>query len=164
MAKDHSMDISVKFDFQELKNAVEQTKKEAITRYDLKDAKIEIELSETNIKITAQNDMQIESVHGMLIQKMVKRGVSSKVLDRQKVQEIGGMRVKQEINLLTALDKENAKKITKAIKEINPKAKASIQGETVRVSSNSIDNLQEIMRLLQSNEKIQVPLDFGNYK
>ena len=99
MAKEHTMDISVKFDFQELKNAVEQTKKESQNRYDLKDANVEIDLSEAEIKVTTGTEMQIESVFGILIQKMIARGVSPKILDRQKIQEVGGMHTpRNEIN------------------------------------------------------------------
>lgn len=164
MAKSHSMDISIKFDFQELKNAVEQAKKEASNRYDLKDAGVEIELDEKAIKLGTKNDLQIESVYGILVQKMVARGVSAKILDRQKVEEAGGMRVRQTMNLITALDQENAKKISKIIRENFPKAKPNIQGETIRVVSPSIDELQSIQRQLLSDESIKVPLNFGNYK
>ena len=158
------MDISVKFDFQELKNAVEQTKKEATNRYDLKDANVEIDLSESEIKITTGTEMQIESVFGILIQKMIARGVSPKILDRQKVQEVGGMRTRQEIKLIKALDQETSKKLTTIIREHFPKAKPNIHGEVIRVSSPSIDILQQIIQHLHGDETIKVPLEFGNYK
>lgn len=164
MAKEHSMDITVQFDSQELTNAVEMTKKEAINRYDLKDSMVEIELSEDSIKITTQSEMHIESVYGILTKKMISRGLSPKILDRQKVQEMGGMRVRQEIKLIKALDQEMAKNLSKKIRELFPKSKPTIQGEILRVTSMSIDDLQEIMRVLKADEKIKIPLAFGNYR
>ena len=158
------MDISVQFDFQELKNAVEMTKKEAFNRYDLKDAGVEIELSEDSIKVTTQGEMHIESIYGILTKKMISRGLSPKILDRQKVQEIGGMRVRQEMKLIKALDQEMSKDLAKKIRELFPKAKPLIQGEILRVTSASIDDLQAIMQALKADEKILVPLEFGNYR
>lgn len=158
------MDVSVQFDFQELKNAVEMTKKEAFNRYDLKDAGVEIELFEDSIKITTQGEMHIESVYGILTKKMISRGLSPKILDRQAVQEIGGMRVKQEMKLIKSLDQETAKSLAKKIRESFPKAKPLIQGDTLRVTSMSIDDLQAIMQALKTDEKISVPLEFGNFK
>lgn len=164
MAKDHTMDISVQFDFQELKNAVEMTKKESANRYDLKDAGIEIELTQDFIKVTAQGDLHIEQVYGVLISKMVARGVSAKILDRGPIVEIGGMRVRQEMKLIHALDQENAKKISKMIRDAYPKTKPNIQGETVRVTAAKIDDLQSIMAMLKADESITIPLEFGNFR
>lgn len=158
------MDVSVQFNSQELKNAVEMTKKEAMNRYDLKDAGVEIELSEDYIKFTTQSEMHIESVYGILTKKMISRGLSPKILDRQKIQEIGGMRVRQEIKLIKALDQETSKDLAKKIRELFPKAKPLIQGEVLRVTSASIDDLQAIMQALKADEKILVPLEFGNYR
>ena len=158
------MDVSVQFDFQELKNAVEMTKKEAFNRYDLKDAGVEIELSEDLVKLTTQGKMHIESVFGILMKKMISRGVSPKILDRQEVKEIGGMKVRQEMKLVKALDQDTAKGLAKKIRESFPKAKALIQGETLRVVSAKIDDLQAIMQELKADEKILVPLEFGNFK
>ncbi len=164
MASDHSMDIEVNFDFQELRNAVDQTKREALIRFDLKDSNIEIELNDDKLSITAPSNIQIESVFGILGKKLLSRKLSHKILDRQEVKEIGGMRVKQEINLVKSLDQENAKKISKMIREEFPKAKASIQGDSVRVVSKSIDDLQAIMAMLKGDENVNVPLDFTNFK
>jgi len=165
MAKEHSMDISVQFNLQELINSVDQTKKEALNRYDLKDAGIEIERGDDFIKVTAQGEMQIEAVYGILIKKMVGRGVSPKILDRQKIEEIGGMRVRQEMKLIKALDQDNAKKISSSVKAAFPKAKPIIQGEVVRVVSGSIDELQAIISMLRGEESgVKVPLEFGNYR
>ncbi|MBL4694018.1 YajQ family cyclic di-GMP-binding protein [Candidatus Gracilibacteria bacterium] len=164
MASDHSMDISVDFDFQELKNAVDQALREATNRFDLKDSGIEIALTEDMVKITAAADIQIESVFAILIKKMIGRNLSSKIFKRGEVKEIGGMRARQEIEIIKSLNQENAKKISAYIRENFPKAKPNIQGDTVRVSSKSIDDLQAIQTGLNTSEAIAVPLSFGNFK
>jgi uncharacterized protein YajQ (UPF0234 family) len=164
MASDHSMDISVNFDFQELKNAVDQAKREATNRFDLKDAGIELNLTEESLKITAKADIQIESVFTILSKKLMGRNLSSKILDRKDIEEIGGMRVRQEMTLVKVLDKENAKLISKKIKENFDKVKANIQGETIRVISKSINDLQAVQQMLNNDESIDVPLSFANYK
>jgi len=164
MGSVHSMDIVVKFDKQELNNAIEQAKKEALNRYDLKDAGIEIELNDEDIKLIAASELQLESVFGIIVKKMAGRGLSHKILDRQKIEQAGGMKVRQYIKLVKVLDQENAKEITKKVREAFPKAKPLIQGDTVRVISPSIDELQAIMGMLQKDETIKVPLEFTNYR
>lgn len=164
MASEHSMDIGINFDLQEMRNAIDQAKKETVNRYDLKDSNIVIELNDDNIKLNAPSDMQIESVYGIIVKKMVGRNLSPKILDRQKIEEAGGMRVRQELKLIKALDQENAKKISKIIRDNFPKSKPVIQGEAVRVVSKSIDELQAIMTKLKEDESIKVPLNFTNYR
>jgi cyclic-di-GMP-binding protein len=164
MASEHSMDTGVSFDFQEMKNAIDQTKREALNRFDLKDSNIEIELTDDNVKITAQSNNQIEAVFGIVIKKMIGRNLSPKILDRKPIEEIGGMRVKQEIRLIKALDSENTKKISKIIRESFPKVKVVILGETLRITSKSIDELQEIIAFLREEKTINLPLDFSNFR
>jgi len=164
MASENSMDIVVKFDFQELVNSVDQAKREALNRFDLKDSNIEIELSDDVLKITAPSNIQIESVFDILSKKMIGRNLSTKILERKPIQEIGGMRARLEIKLIKSLDQENAKKITKIVREAFPKTKPMIQGDSVRVVSKSIDDLQGIMAFLKADESIKVPLDFTNYR
>lgn len=164
MAGEHSMDIIVRFDFQELRNAVDQARREAVNRFDLKDSNIEIELGDDSIKITAPSNIQIESVYGILCKKMIGRNLSSMILDRQEIQEIGGMRVRLELRLIKALDQENAKKISKIIRDNFSKTKPTIQGESVRVSSKSIDELQAVIGMLKAEAGIKVPLEFTNYR
>ncbi|MBU1152301.1 YajQ family cyclic di-GMP-binding protein [Patescibacteria group bacterium] len=164
MASEHSMDLGVNFDFQEMKNAVDQAKREALNRYDLKDAGIEIDLGDESLKVTAQSENQVVAVFDIVIKKMVGRGLSSRILDKQKMEEIGGMRVRQEAKLVKALDSENAKSLSKKIREAFPKVKPLIQGETLRVVSKSIDDLQAIRKMLSEDESVKVPLDFGNFR
>lgn len=164
MASEHTMDIVVKFDFQELKNAVDQAKRETSTRFDLKDANIEFDLSDDELKITAPSNIQIESAYGILTNKMSSRGLSSLILDRQEIAEIGGMRARLVIKLVKALDQESAKKISKIVRENFSKVKPNIQGDTVRVSSKSINDLQAVMAMLKADETINMPLEFVNFR
>lgn len=164
MASDHSMDIEVKFDKQELFNAVDQAKRESMNRFDLKDAGVEIELSDDMLKITAKSNIHVASVADIVLKKIISRNLSPKILDRQEIKEIGGMRCREEIKLVKALDQENAKNISKMIREAFPKVKPVIQGDSIRVTAKSIDDLQQIMRMLNSDESMKVPLDFSNFK
>lgn len=164
MASEHSFDIEAGFDFQELRNSVDQAKREAQNRYDLKDSNVEIELSETQITINAENEHQIDAIDGILLKKMIGRSVSPKILDRQKIQQVGGMRVKQEIKLIKALDQENAKKISKILRDDFSKVKANIQGDAIRVSAKSIDDLQAVIAHLKSLDNIELPLQYSNFR
>lgn len=165
MASSHSMDIVVQFDMQELKNSIDQAMREATNRYDLKDSNVKIELKDdAMVVLEAASDMQVEALDGILIKKMVGRGLSHKLLVHGEIFDCAGMRRKQELKLAKVLDQENAKAISKIIKESFPKAKPSIQGDTVRVSSSSIDELQAIISVLRADESIKVPLQFENYR
>lgn len=164
MTTDHSMDIVVRFDFQELRNAVDQLKRETSTRFDLKDAHIETDLTENEINLNAASENQLETVFNILIEKMTRRGLSYKILDRKPPEQAGGMRMRQEIKLIRALDQESAKLISKIIRDHFPKAKGNIQGETVRVFSKSIDDLQNIITYLKTAKEINLPLQFTNYR
>lgn len=164
MSKDNSFDIVSEFDKQELRNAVDQTQKEIINRYDFKGEHVLIELRDETIYLEAASDYKLQAIHSSLTQKLINRSLSPKILDMQKVEPTSNGNVKQEIKLITALDQENAKKITKIIRDLFPKAKARIEGPTVRVSSPKRDELQEIIAHLKGVEEITAPLQFTNYR
>lgn len=164
MASEHSMDIVVVFDMQEMRNAVDQCKREATNRYDLKNSNIEIELTDTEFKVNAESEFQIEAVHDILSRKMTARNLSPRILDRQKIEEAGGMRMRQAMKLTKVLDQEAAKLVSRLIKENFPKAKGSVQGDAVRVTSKSIDDLQAVMAFLRGRPEIKIPLQFTNYR
>ena len=158
------MDIVSQFDLQEVRNAVEQSKKEVANRFDLKDAGVEIELSDDNVKITTSSEMTLNTVWDILLQKMINRKLSPKVLKKGELEKMGGARVRYEIKLVKTLDQDMAKQISKMIRDNFAKAKPSIQGDTVRVSSKSRDELQAIIQFLRSHKDIPLPLDFTNYR
>ena len=166
MAKECSFDVVSEFDKQELLNAVDQTRREVSSRFDLKDSNSEIELeADKAITITTSDDMKIRNIYDILQSKLVKRNLSIKILDPQGVENALGGRVKQVYNLKKGLTQELAKKIVADIKESKIKVQASIEGDQVRVSGKDKDDLQAIIKMLRGNEdKYDYPLQFTNYR
>ena len=166
MAKDCSFDIVSEFDKQELVNAVDQVKRELTTRFDLKGSNSDVVLdADKSITITTNDDMKLKNILDILQSKMIKRGLSIKILDAQTVENALGGNVRQVFNLKKGLTQELAKKIVADIKDSKLKVQASIQGEQVRVSGKSKDDLQDVIKLLRSNEdKYDYPLQFTNYR
>ena len=155
MAKDCSFDVVSEFDKQELVNAVDQVKRDLTSRFDLKNSNSSIDL-EADKAIT---------IYDILQSKLVKRGISIKILDAQPVENALGGNVRQVFNLRKGLTQELAKKIVSDIKDSKLKVQASIQGEQVRVSGKNKDDLQEVIQLLRKNEeKYDAPLQFTNYR
>ena len=166
MAKDASFDIVSEFDKQELVNAIDQVKRELTTRFDLKDSNSDIELVEDKaINITTNDEMKLKNIYDILQSKLVKRNLSLKILDPQKVENALGGNVKQEIKLKKGLTTELAKKIVAMIKDTKLKVQASIQGDSVRVTGKSRDDLQDVIKAVRSKEDtIDAPLQFTNYR
>ena len=166
MAKDSSFDIVSEFDRQELVNAVDQVKRDISSRFDLKDSGTEIELdADKTLTITAKDDMKLRNVVDILQSKMVKRNLSIKILDAQPKENALGGNVRQVFNLKKGLSVELAKKIVADIKASKIKVQAAIQGEQVRVSGKSRDDLQAVIKLVRDNEeKYDIALQFTNYR
>ena len=166
MAKDCSFDVVSEFDKQELVNAVDQVKRDVASRFDLKDSGSSVELEgDKAITITTSDDMKLRNIYDILRTKLEKRNLSTRILDPQPAENALGGKVRQVINLKKGLNQELAKRIVADIKEIKKKVQASIQGDQVRVSGKDKDDLQEVIRLLRSNEeKYDYPLQFTNYR
>lgn len=164
MAKDSSFDVVSEFDFQELRNAVDQVRKELNTRYDFKGAEAELDLQENQLVLKTEDDMKLDAMRQMLLTRVVARKLSPKILKFEKIESSLGGQVRQTVTLINSLDTENAKKISKLIRDKFKNAKPSIQGESVRVVSKSRDELQEVMQFLREQEDIDVPLIFNNYR
>ncbi len=166
MAKDCSFDIVSEFDKQELVNAVDQVKRELSTRFDLKGSNSDIEIVEDkSINITTNDEMKLKNIYDILQSKLVKRNLSLKILDPQKIENALGGNVKQEIKLKKGLSTELAKKITGFIKDTKLKVQASIQGDSVRVTGKSRDDLQAVIKVIKEKEgEIDAPLQFTNYR
>lgn len=166
MAKDCSFDIVSEFDKMELVNAVEQTKKEILSRFDLKDSKSDVVVeSDTQIIITTEDDTKLRNILDILQSKMVKRNLSIKILDPQSVENALGGNVRQVFKLKKGLTQELAKKIVADIKSSKLKVQSSIQGEQVRVSGKSKDDLQDVIKLIREKEDdYKIPLQFQNYR
>ena len=165
MASNHSFDIVSEIDFQEADNALNQAIKEIHQRYDLKDSNTELTLNkkEKIISINTKDDYSRKQSIDILQTKFIKRGISIKALKALEPEPAANGRIKQIINLQSGISKENAKIITKLIKESKLKVSAQIQDEQVRVQATKIDDLQFIMKLVKETE-LEFPVQFTNYK
>ena len=164
MAADSSFDVVSKVDIQEVKNAIDQASKEVNARFDLKNSKSTITLEGNDtVQLASQDEYTIKAVTDILQQKFVKRGVSLKNLDYEKVEPAANSSVRQKIKLKQGVNSDAAKKIVATIKDAKIKAQASIQGDTVRVSSKDRDTLQSIIALLRGKD-FGVDLQFTNYR
>lgn len=164
MASDNSFDVVSKVEIQEVKNAIDQASKEVHARFDLKDSKSSIELQGTDtIQLASQSEYTLKAVIEILSQKLVKRGVSLKNLEYEKIEPAAGSSVRQKIKLIQGIPSEKAKQVVALIKESKKKAQASIQGDTVRVVSKDRDTLQEIMSMLRGKD-LGIDLQFTNFR
>ncbi len=166
MAKEHYFDISAKLDMMEMKNAIEQAKKEISTRFDFKGIMVDIDLNEKAkvLNLSSSSDSKIDALKDIVISKMIKRGLSPKSLDEVKTEGISGGNVKVIYRIVDSIEKDEAKKIVKAIKDAKLKVTPSIQGDEIRVSGKKIDDLQSVIALVRQMEDIKAPLTFGNFK
>ena len=165
MAKDFSFDVVSDYDLAEMTNAVDQAQRELAQRYDFKGtaAKLEFADGKSGIHLEGDSQNQLNSIIDVLQSKLIKRGVSLKVLDLSSQPVQGGKEMRWDVKFVKGLDQDKAKKITKVIRDLYPKAKTQIQGEEVRVSSSSKDDLQGVMTLLKEQD-FDFPLSFTNYR
>jgi uncharacterized protein YajQ (UPF0234 family) len=163
MASTYSFDIVSDFDRQELVNAIDQTVREIKSRYDLKDTKTTVELGEQSIIINTDSEFTLESVQNVLREKAAKRNLSQKIFDFGPVESASGNRVRQEIKLKKGISQDIAKQISKLIRDEFKKVQVSIQGDAVRVSGKSKDDLQSVIKRLKQ-EEFPVALQFTNYR
>jgi len=159
-----SFDIVSEIDQQELNNALDQTKKEIANRYDFKGIDIDIKLEDKNLILQVPDEYKLNALLEIIKSKMIRRGLSLKILGDQKQEKASGGSLRVTIKLVEGVDQEQAKKINKLIRDFAPKIKTQIQGEAVRVVSNSKNELQDIIQMLKTNESINIPLQFTNYR
>ena len=158
-----SFDVVSKADLHEVANAVDQTNRELGTRFDFKDTGAKVELSEAVITVQAPSRFQVEQVLDVLRTRLAKRGVDLKALDYGKVVE-AGQRATQTITVRQGIDAEHARKLVKRIKDSKLKVQAAIQGDELRVSGKSRDDLQAAIALLRKLEDFDLPLQFVNFR
>ncbi len=165
MAQNHSFDIVSEIDFPEADNAVNQALKEIHQRYDLKDAATELELNKKDkvITINTKDDYCLKASIDILQTKFIRRNISVKALKLDEPETASGGRIKQKINLQSGISKDNAKIITKMIKDSKLKVNAQIQDEQVRVTAPKIDDLQAVIKLVKDAE-LDFPTQFVNMK
>ena len=158
-----SFDTVCEADQDEVKNAVENSAKEIATRFDFKGTSAAIEIKDKEITLFGDAEFQLQQIEDVLRNKMTKRNVDVRFLDKGAVQKMGGDKVKQVIKVRNGIESELAKKIQKTIKESKLKLQASIQGESVRVTGAKRDDLQAAMALIRK-EITDVPLSFDNFR
>jgi uncharacterized protein YajQ (UPF0234 family) len=163
MAKENSFDIVSKTDYAEVTNAINQTTKEVSQRFDFKGSRATVELQGKDLMLSAEDDMKLRNMNDILQGKLVKRGVSIKALDYQKIEPAAGGSVRQLVKVQQGIPIEKAKEVVKFIKDGKFKVQASIQGETVRVSGKDRDTLQEVITALK-NTDFGIDMTFDNYR
>ncbi len=167
MAKDASFDVVSEIDLQEVRNAVDQAKREITQRYDFKGTGSELDLNDESgkqtIVVRANTEQKVKDVTKVLEEKLVKRKVPLKALDKGKVEQAGGGTARQTIDLNQGISTDKGREIVKFIKDMKVKAQASVQGDQVRVTSKSRDVLQDVIGALKEND-FGIPLQFTNYR
>ncbi|MFI5240383.1 MAG: YajQ family cyclic di-GMP-binding protein [Candidatus Saccharimonadia bacterium] len=165
MAKDFSFDVVSEYDIAEVGNALDQAQRELANRYDFKGTSAEIDFidGKKGVLVTGDSNYQLDAIVDVFESKLVRRSQSLKILDLSQEAVPGGKSIHKTINFRKGLDAEKAKKITKIIRDVFPKSKTQIQGESVRVSSTSKDDLQGVMSLLKTQD-FDFAIEFENYR
>ena len=163
MAKENSFDIVSKTDYAEIDNALNQTLKEVSQRFDFKGSKATVELADKDLIMSAEDETRLQNMNDILQSKFIKRGISLKALDYQKIEPAAGGTVRQTVKIQQGIPIEKAKEIVKFIKDAKLKVQASIQGETVRVSGKDRDTLQDTIAQLKAKD-FGIDMQFDNYR
>lgn len=158
-----SFDIVSEVDIQEVDNAVNQARKEIANRYDFRGAKVQIEWDRKEIVLTADDDYRIKAIKDILQGKLHHRGIDIGALKFEDPYPAGGMLIKQKVTLVQGIEKETAKDIVKSIKDSKMKVQAQIMDDKVRVTSKSIDSLQECIAYVRKGG-FKIPLQFSNMR
>ena len=165
MAESFSFDVVSDFDRQELVNTLDQVKREISQRYDLKMTNTEVDLDKENIFIITNSELTLNAVNDIIRQKAIKRSLSLKIFDYGEIENVSGNRVKQTILLKQGIKQEIAKKISKNIRDQIKKINVSINGETLRVTSKSKNDLQLAIKLINTlEESLNIPLKANNFR
>ncbi|MDO3676349.1 YajQ family cyclic di-GMP-binding protein [Paenibacillus ehimensis] len=163
MSSENSFDIVSKLDLQELNNAINQAEKEIATRFDFKGSKSSISLEKEELVVVSDDDFKLQNVLDILQSKMAKRGISLKNLEYGKVEPAAGSTVRQRIKVKQGIDQDNAKKINVLIRDSKLKVKSQIQGDQIRVTGKSKDDLQQVIALLRKAD-LPLELQFINFR
>ena len=158
-----SFDIVSEVDKHELSNAVDQANREVDNRFDFRGTDAKVEQSDKTLTMHADSDFQLDQLQDILRMKLVKRGIEVSCLDVKDPVGNGKMR-KQDIIIREGLDKDTSRIIVKEIKNSKAKVQAAVQGETVRITGKKRDDLQGVMALLRGNDKVDMPLQFNNFR
>lgn len=164
-AKEHSMDISAKIEMQFLKDAIMQAQKEVANRYDFKGTTFDISLNEGSktLELLASSDNKLEALEDILIAKLLKHQLSSKVLEEKRIEDASGGNKKKTFAVVDYIEAKEAKKIVADIKKLKLKVTAQIEGDAIRVKSKQIDDLQKVIKAVKQGE-YEAPLLFINMR
>jgi uncharacterized protein YajQ (UPF0234 family) len=163
LAGDASFDVVSDFDEQELRNALDQVRREVGQRYDFKGVTVDLTQNKTELVLVTDDEYRAAAVKDLIESKAIRRNLSLKIFDWGAVEPAGGSKVRQEIKLRRGLTDEVARRITKLIRDEFPKVKSQIQGDAVRVSGKNKDDLQRVIARLRELDE-PVPLQFQNYR
>jgi len=163
MAGEVSFDVVSDFDEQELRNALDQVRREIQRRYDFKGAKVELVQEKDRVVLVTDSEMRAKAVRDLVESKAVRRNLSLKIFDWGPVQPAGGSSVRQEIGLQRGLPEELARRLVKQIRDEFPKVQPRVQGDAIRVAGKSKDELQRVITRLRELDEA-VPLQFENYR
>lgn len=163
MAADFSFDIVSEVDKMEVKNAFNQAEKELQNRYDFKGTKAAMELVDNAIDLTADDEFRMGQLYDIVFSKLIKRGIDAKMIETGKIEVAGGMTVKQKVTFKQGIPTDQAKALVKQIKDSKIKVNVQIQGEEVRVSGKSKDDLQKTMQFVKGLE-LPYAVNFTNYR
>jgi uncharacterized protein YajQ (UPF0234 family) len=163
MAGDVSFDVVSDFDEQELRNALDQVRREVQQRYDFKGVTVDLTQRKEDLVLVTDDEHRAAAVKDLIESKAIRRGLSLKIFEWGKVEPAGGNKVRQEIGLKRGLPEDLARKLQKLIRDEFPKVKSQIQGDAIRVSGKSKDELQKVIARLRELDE-PVPLQFENYR
>ncbi len=165
MAKEHSFDISAKIDMQDFKNAINLVDREVANRYDFKGTTYEVTYKEKEniLVLVASSDNKLDALKDIVIAKLLKQGLSSKVLDELRVEDASGGTRKATFKIVDYIESKEAKKITADIKKMKLKVNAQIEGDHIRVKGAKLDDLQKVMKMVREGEW-EAPIVFENMR
>ncbi|WP_457743872.1 YajQ family cyclic di-GMP-binding protein [Sulfurimonas sp.] len=165
MAKEHSFDITAKIDMQNMKNAINLVEREVVNRYDFKGTTYEVNFKEKEkvLVLITSSDNKLDALKDIVIAKLLKQGLSSKVLDELKVEDASGNTRKATFKVVDYIESKEAKKITADIKKMKLKVNAQIEGDSIRVKGAKLDDLQKVMKMVREGEW-EAPLVFDNMR
>ena len=163
MAGEVSFDVVSDFNEQELRNALDQVRREVAQRYDFKGSTVQLEQASNEVTLLTDDEFRAKAVRDLIETKALRRNLSLKIFDWGKLEPAGGNKVRQRIGLRRGLSDELARKLQKTIRDEFPKVKSQVQGDAIRVSGKSKDDLQRVIGLLRGLE-LDVPLQFENYR
>lgn len=163
MAGEISFDVVSDFDEQELRNALDQVRREVQQRYDFKGAHVELTQEKARLVLVTDSEMRAKAIRDLVESKAVRRNLSLKIFDWGEVAPAGGNKVRQEIVLRRGLPDDLARKLVKLIRDEFPKVQPRVQGDAIRVAGKSKDELQKVITRLRGLDEA-VPLQFENYR